>query len=597
SDKIWLIKSSGRLLGPVTLTEVMILLQKRFITVIDEIRSPTQRWMFIRDHQSIMMALKQLSDDNLSEKTSDVTSGQDNTKTKTEATTTNELLSEPEKFLDYIRNPDSFETVESSAGISSLKTVPPTKSVRATTTPPPTTKVYGVSGDVRLEEKYHSRARTARWLILAAVAVLIGVFWGIQWFENKKREEQNAKRIQALRKAQVHFNRGEYEEATRIYDEIYSKSKSLFSASDFLNYVILLIAYHDTRLAQAVDVFEGIGKPENFPDWKKWMLLKLQFSFKKEAWDEAILLTRELIQSSPEEFELSLILAQIHYWRKQYHDSIQVLDQLLQRGEILSRFLQEQAYFLYGLNLLKMPSEDRVSYVDRFLKFVAPLKTFRFYYLQLKILQALLTARATNIHYRIILNDVWSVNIFEHAHLAYDLFIPSRVYSFEHFLPVCEKFSEALTGVKVSSEERPLFFDSAVAIYSICQFYGNNKSMAFTNLELARKQRPKNEILLATAAQLLARDERLAEVPALLNLCESGFPCQLAKLFYYYKKENDVYVSELISSLESPQVGPLYFLVKADLAKKRGNDMTYQVEINEGLKHYNQYLPLIRRKL
>ena len=45
--KTWLVKSSTRILGPFTRDEVMTLLSRRQVTIIDEIRQPDGRWNYI----------------------------------------------------------------------------------------------------------------------------------------------------------------------------------------------------------------------------------------------------------------------------------------------------------------------------------------------------------------------------------------------------------------------------------------------------------------------------------------------------------------------------------------------------------------------
>lgn len=49
-DTSWLVKSSGVILGPYSLEQVIQALTEKRIAVIDEIKSPTSRWKFIREH-------------------------------------------------------------------------------------------------------------------------------------------------------------------------------------------------------------------------------------------------------------------------------------------------------------------------------------------------------------------------------------------------------------------------------------------------------------------------------------------------------------------------------------------------------------------
>lgn len=50
-DKLWLVKSSAKILGPYTTDELVFLLKARKISIIDEIRKPKLRWKFIREYK------------------------------------------------------------------------------------------------------------------------------------------------------------------------------------------------------------------------------------------------------------------------------------------------------------------------------------------------------------------------------------------------------------------------------------------------------------------------------------------------------------------------------------------------------------------
>src|SRR5437868_11834484 len=58
--KNWLVKSSTKILGPFTREEVMILLTRRQITIIDEVRQPDGRWSYIRENRYFKEVVKSL---------------------------------------------------------------------------------------------------------------------------------------------------------------------------------------------------------------------------------------------------------------------------------------------------------------------------------------------------------------------------------------------------------------------------------------------------------------------------------------------------------------------------------------------------------
>lgn len=59
-ERNWLVKSSGKIFGPFSQPELAHLLKRRKISVIDEIRQPTGRWGFIREHQDFSRVVQDL---------------------------------------------------------------------------------------------------------------------------------------------------------------------------------------------------------------------------------------------------------------------------------------------------------------------------------------------------------------------------------------------------------------------------------------------------------------------------------------------------------------------------------------------------------
>lgn len=57
-EKMWLIRTSSRLIGPYSLEEVVELLTYNQISVVDEIRRPKSRWNFVRDYPYLTESVK-----------------------------------------------------------------------------------------------------------------------------------------------------------------------------------------------------------------------------------------------------------------------------------------------------------------------------------------------------------------------------------------------------------------------------------------------------------------------------------------------------------------------------------------------------------
>ncbi len=61
-EKIWVVRSAGRVLGPYSLEELIHQLKEKNISVIDEVRTPESRWGFIRDHKQLSEVVEFLRD-------------------------------------------------------------------------------------------------------------------------------------------------------------------------------------------------------------------------------------------------------------------------------------------------------------------------------------------------------------------------------------------------------------------------------------------------------------------------------------------------------------------------------------------------------
>jgi hypothetical protein len=58
--RTWLVKSSGRILGPFSFEDVVTLLKTRRISIIDEVREPFSRWNFIREYKQFEETVHEL---------------------------------------------------------------------------------------------------------------------------------------------------------------------------------------------------------------------------------------------------------------------------------------------------------------------------------------------------------------------------------------------------------------------------------------------------------------------------------------------------------------------------------------------------------
>ncbi len=97
SEQVWLAKSSGVLMGPYSKSQLVDLLSKKEISIIDEIRSPSSRWTFIREREEFRDVIQLLREQLNAQKdeTNTVYVGGQKTITHTERTHIDDLTPAP----------------------------------------------------------------------------------------------------------------------------------------------------------------------------------------------------------------------------------------------------------------------------------------------------------------------------------------------------------------------------------------------------------------------------------------------------------------------------------------------------------------------
>lgn len=187
--KNWLVKSSTKILGPFTREEVMVLLIRRQITIIDEVRQPDGRWNYIRENRHFKEVVKTLryeqdhSKDDTMTSTATVRTGTASF-TKTEAPTVSE---------DFTRTPVTPEKEPPRLQkIPSLKDVTPSGNGDGPPKPPPlgATKSFGTLSDQRVQNKIRKQNIFLRAVLLIFTTVAL-TFFAFSFLRKEKKSDLN----------------------------------------------------------------------------------------------------------------------------------------------------------------------------------------------------------------------------------------------------------------------------------------------------------------------------------------------------------------------------------------------------------------------
>ncbi|WP_413560063.1 tetratricopeptide repeat protein [Bdellovibrio sp. HCB209] len=162
TDKVWLIKSSTRILGPFSVEEVATLLKSRQVSIIDEIRLPSGRWSYIRENQRFMDIVRAIREeqDNAPDNTMTQSVPHNTQFTKTEPTGDHD-----EQTLTPVPPNSSIPQMKDVASVSER---PLTGSAL-----PGATASYGTVNDSRVQDQIRQKSNLLRILIVGAAAIAV----------------------------------------------------------------------------------------------------------------------------------------------------------------------------------------------------------------------------------------------------------------------------------------------------------------------------------------------------------------------------------------------------------------------------------------
>lgn len=199
-NKLWLVKSGGRVLGPMNKDEIESSLRTKELVVLDEISRPFGRWRYIRDEDEF------------------------------------------EKIVLELKNREHAQSESTITGTVSLNTVTGTTDVIGGTsaTPLPASKVFEVAADPR---KWNKTLR----LLLGLIAVIFLFLW-------IKDRDVNTQDFDQIKSNADYLNGvGDYEEAKAQYE---NALKIKDDPSSKIELASLLIHFQDTVSAQRI--LEGL---------------------------------------------------------------------------------------------------------------------------------------------------------------------------------------------------------------------------------------------------------------------------------------------------------------------------------------------------
>ncbi len=295
SESKWLVKSSGKILGPWTLDEIADQIRARQYSIFDEVREPRSRWMIMREHPHLAQVVRQIRDEhaNVMESTQStfVTSGKTVTSSVTERILEeNTVTPHPmgdEDGLTSVQGQD--KTIQSGAFGGG--------------------KAFGTLGDQNVQSRLQ-RARSQWMLAIYALGFcfVLGAFF--VWKNQRPAKMSNEQADEYFRLAADLASRGEYNHSFEMIEKI-DQSRSL-SAQESLLKIKLLLSMDGASAIDLARAIDGLGKEAvNLsvnPD-----LLRGLTQARLGRYKDAIGFYQRVLRKSPQNEEAQLNMAASNY--------------------------------------------------------------------------------------------------------------------------------------------------------------------------------------------------------------------------------------------------------------------------------------------
>lgn len=289
SEAKWIVKSSGRIIGPMTIENIVEAMRAKTFSVLDEVREPATRWTFLREHPLLMPVVRQIRDEQ--------SSGMENTQStfvtsgRTVTSSVTERLYEESELTPNPTTPAQPQ-MKSIAAVE--KNVTPSASGA---------KSFGVLTDQKVQQQLQKQ--TSQWRnVLYALGALALVGAGAYYKMQAGSGMSNVVAAEKVKFATDRAKRGDFALAIRTVQEI-ETAKGLSPDEKFLKVKLLLSQEpgNPIELKKTVDELaqEGVGsanvsiemlqglvqtKLDNFPEAVK----KFEAVVAKDPRDEFALL-------------------------------------------------------------------------------------------------------------------------------------------------------------------------------------------------------------------------------------------------------------------------------------------------------------------
>lgn len=195
SETKWLIKSENRILGPYSFDQIIDLIRKKQISLIDEVRDSETRWLYVRENPEFKSIVEEMRNEIYSRVDNTVTF-QSSSKTVDEyvqkTKTDNQFTDISLEAKDIVVVSETLSAVSMDKGASGAD---PRKNGKA--------KTYGVQNDKVIRDRLNSYISKAVLSLMAMVVLSGAAFYGYVYIHKRNAIRQEEELVSQVRKYKI----------------------------------------------------------------------------------------------------------------------------------------------------------------------------------------------------------------------------------------------------------------------------------------------------------------------------------------------------------------------------------------------------------
>lgn len=354
TDKSFLVRSSGQILGPYSKKEVEDLIRRGKVSIFDEVAEPFAIWRCLQDHQEFKKVVQSIGVQTrltnfLTQISGKISTISKNTKTEDQTVTETADKTRDTKTLSKVAKGVQLDAGEK---LSALEVK--VKTVDQPAVGKPSTAHVKYHSKIDSEEitkrKISLIVRTV-WQTIVIFALLIGGYVLYREIIAPAQQEKTA-RGEFTAKAMKFYTAGDYKEALPLFEEAYSKD--ILQEEEKLLLAGLYI--HSNKLQRASLTANELS-PEALQNSGDWFLLKGLLSFYQKDFRTAEQNFQSAQKQKPQAALLNLSLLK---WKTgDYKSSEKYLEQLMKIG-----YERDVVFYLKALNLL---SQNQIGALSSYL--------------------------------------------------------------------------------------------------------------------------------------------------------------------------------------------------------------------------------------